>query len=286
MRIAQGNPLTFSVVDGLGFAAANGRLSAASQTAPYLPETLGPLLELLCLFEKGQLLSNSTTAWMARNGASSMIDSLRKGDCSWIDSAEHRTGFIRAIRDGENGEVLFTKFLMEAQRAAAQKALLPGTSAKQLIAAMQEMHDNILEHSDAPNTGVLAFRATPGIFEFVALDRGIGVLESLRKSKRYRSLSDCGKALEVAITEGASRFDTDARRGFGFRPIFLGLVDLYGSLRFRSGDYSLLIDGANPGPAAAQVAQKPFLNGFLVSVNCRRIPIKSEDANQDSPEGW
>src|SRR6202007_1014324 len=127
------------------------------------------------------------------------------------------------------------------------KAFLPRDAARQLIAAMHEMHDNVIEHSDAPDTGVLAFRGGPGVFEFVASDRGIGVLDSLRKSTKYRRLSNSGEALEVSITEGASRFDDDARRGFGFRPIFLGLVDLYGSLRFRSGDYSLQMDGASPG---------------------------------------
>ena len=43
-----GLPLTFAAVDGLGFAAASGRL-ALHPTARYLPASLGPLLELLCL---------------------------------------------------------------------------------------------------------------------------------------------------------------------------------------------------------------------------------------------
>src|SRR5262245_24855631 len=123
-------------------------------------------------------------------------------------------------------------FLMQAQRAAEESGL-PRAS-KLLVAAMQEMYDNISEHSDARTTGILAFRAAPEVFEFVAVDRGIGVLQSLRSSSKYRSLSDHGEALKIALTDGASRFDADNKRGFGFRAIFLALADFYGSLRFRS----------------------------------------------------
>ena len=91
---------------------------------------------------------------------------------------------------------MLTKFLMEAKRAATEIARLPGTEPGELVAAMAELHDNIHEHSDAPGTGTLAFRATPGVFEFVAADRGIGVLRSLTRSRRFAALPNHGKALE------------------------------------------------------------------------------------------
>ena len=261
-------PLTFSAVDGLGFAAATGSLDAAHRSAPYAPHSLGPLLELLFIEARGRLIPPASGTWITENGAAPMVKALKEGRESWVDRESHRTAFIRAARAKPTSEAMWTKFLMEAKKAATEIARLPGTTPGQLIAAMEELHSNIHEHSDAAETGILAFRAANGVFEFIAGDRGIGVLSSLKRAKRFATLADHGKALEAAIAEGTSRFENDANRGYGFRPIFLGLMNLYGSLRFRSGDYALLMDGTSPGPGTAQVAQKPPIDGFFVSVRC------------------
>ncbi len=270
-------PLTFSAVDGLGFAAATGTLQAAHRTAPYAPESLGPLFELLYMEASGQLPAPAGGAWAAQNGAAPMLDALQDGRESWVDSDHHRTGFIRAVRAEPNGDAAFTKFLMEAKKVATEIALLPGTAPGQLVAAMSELHDNIHEHSEAPRTGILAFRAARGVFEFIAADRGVGVLKSLRRSRRYAGLRDHGRALEVAVADGTSRFESAGRRGYGFRPIFLGLMNLYGSLRFRSGDYALVMDGTSLGPGTAQVAQKPFIDGFFASIRCQPVHASCEE---------
>jgi hypothetical protein len=270
-------PLTFSAVDGLGFAAATGSLDAAHRSAPYAPHSLGPLLELLFIEARGQLPPPPNGVWMTQNGAAPMVEALKEGRESWVDRDGRRTGFIRAVRAEATGEAVWTKFLMEAKKAATDIARLPGTTPGLLIAAMGELHSNIHEHSDAPGTGILAFRAANGVFEFVAADRGIGVLRSLRRARRFAALPDHGRALEAAVAEGTSRFENDGRRGYGFRPIFLGLMNLYGSLRFRSGDYALLMDGTSPGQATAQVAQKPFIDGFFVSVRCHSVSTSCEE---------
>jgi hypothetical protein len=158
---------------------------------------------------------------------------------------------------------------MDAQRAARDVAGLPGSTPGQLVAAMEELENNIHEHSEAPDTGILAFRATPAVFEFVAADRGIGILRSLQRCSIFADLDDHGRAIQAAISDGTSRFGSDSRRGYGFRPIFLGLANLQGSLRFRSGDHALLIDGTSPDLKTAQLAQKPMLDGFLASVQCQ-----------------
>jgi hypothetical protein len=61
-----------------------------------------------------------------------------------------------------------------------------------------------------------------------------------------------------------------AGRGHGFRPVFIGLMNMYGSLRFRSGDHALIMDGATPDISTAQLAQKPSMDGFFASVMCRK----------------
>ena len=262
-------PLSFSAVDGLGFAAAGGQLEASHPPSPYVPDTLGPLLELLHLAAGGRLPLPSKAGWLAPNGAAPMTAALLEDRERWISADDRRMGFIRAVRTGPDGDHWLTGFLMDAQRAARDVARLPGTTPGQLAAAMEELENNIHEHSDAVETGLLAFRAAFGEFEFVAADRGIGILNSLRRCSMYAAMSDHGKALESALTDGTSRFGSDSRRGHGFRPIFLGLANMQGSLRFRSGDHALLIDGTSPDLTTAHLAQKPVIDGFFASIRCQ-----------------
>jgi hypothetical protein len=267
-------PLTFGAVDGLGFAADAGALDAAQQGAPYVPNSLGPLLELLYLAAGGRLPPPPGGSWVTQNGAAPMISALQEDRECWLSSDDHRIGFIRAVRRLPGGDTRLTGFLMDAQRAARDVARLPGTTPGQLAAAMQELENNIHEHSDAPDTGILAFRAAPDVFEFVAADRGIGILRSLQRCSLYAAVQDHGTAIAAALADGTSRFGGDSLRGHGFRPIFLGLVNLYGSLRFRSGDHALLMEGSSPELATAQLAQKPPMDGFLASIRCHSGPVR------------
>ena len=261
-------PLTFSAVDALGFAAVQGQLDAGPLPAPYAPKRLGPLLEFLTLLEERRLPCSQAGHWLAMNGAAPMIGALQDNRECWMSPDNRRMGFVRAVRRGRDGDTRLTGFLMDAKRAARDVAGLPTTTSGQLSGAMEELENNIHEHSDAADTGLLVFRAARGVFEFVVVDRGIGVLASLQKGAGFHGVSDHGKALEAALADGTSRFGSDSRRGHGFRPIFRGLVNLHGSLRFRSGDHALSMDGTSPTLATAQLAQKPVIDGFFTSVRC------------------
>jgi hypothetical protein len=264
-------PLTFSAIDELGFAAATGKLDTGNLPARYVPTRLGPLLELLCLVAVGRLPSDIVRSWLVPNGARPMLTALQEDRERWA-SRDRRLGFIRTLRSGANADTFLTAFLMDAQRAAREVAELPGATPGQLAAAIEELENNIHEHSEAVDTGILAYRAVPGEFEFVAADRGIGILESLRQCPAFAALVDHGKALQSALAEGISRFGTHSGRGMGFRPIFIGLLDMYGSLRFRSGDHALIMDGTSPQLSTAQLAQKPVIDGFFASVLCQNGP--------------
>ena len=220
--------LTFSAVDGLAFAATAGHLERAQTSCRYVPNRLGPLLEFLHLIAGRRLPSSAGETWLAPNSAGPMIAALREERERWVASDAHRMGFIRALRSGADGDSRLTAFLMDAQRAARDVACLPGSAPGQLAAAMEELENNIHEHSGAAATGLVAFRAARGVFEFVVEDRGIGILASLRSCPSYAAVSDHGKALESALTDGISRFGSDTGRGHGFRPIFLGLANLHG----------------------------------------------------------
>ncbi len=230
----------------------------------YLPVTLGPLIEFLYLTASGTLPSDGMQ-WLRDTQIDAFLKAWCHGRFSWLSQAGH-LGFIRTTGNAA-WETDSVAFLMEAQRAAREISRLPGTIPGQMAAAILELAGNIEEHSGAVETGALAFRASAGAFEFVVADRGIGVLHSLRGSPEFLLLDDHGRALELALTDGVSRFQ-DPRRGHGFRPIFQGLTNINGYLRFRSGDHAIIMDGTNQSLATAQLAQKPYFTGFLASVTC------------------
>ena len=258
--------LLFSDVDGLAFLAARGKVSRISQSATYVPQRLGPLLELLHLCVGG--LIPRLEDWLASSGAASMIAALQQARESWVTPVSQDAGFIRAARRGPDGDSRLTGFLMNAKRAGHGISGLTATVAGQLVAAMQELENNIHEHSEAPETGIIAYKAEPAAFEFVVADHGIGILRSLRGCAAHASLSDEGKALRAALTDGVSRHGPTNNHGYGFRPIFTGLVNLHGELRFRSGDHAVMMDGTTPELATAQITQKAPIDGFFASVTC------------------
>jgi hypothetical protein len=260
-------PLNFHEVDDLGFAAASVRLDATNLPAGYAATTLGPLLELLHLAENQAFEDPVAGGWLSLNGAATLVNAIRSRRDSWICPNTRRLGFLRAVRQRSDRDEQRTSFLMDAKRAAREIAGLPGDSPGQLVGALGELESNIHEHSESAETGLLAFRAATGVFEFVVADSGIGVLASLQSSASFVSHNDHGKALQMCLTEGTSRFGEGANRGYGFRPLFIGLMNLQGYLRFRSGDHALILDGRSPQLGMARLEQKPFLNGFFASVS-------------------
>ena len=230
-----------------------------------MPVALGPLIEFLYLAACGSLPLEALS-WLRDTQVIAFLKAWCDTHPNWLSQDGH-FGFIRTSTDAA-WETDSVAFLMEVQRAGREIALLPGTLPGQMAAAVSELASNIEEHSNSVNTGVVAFRATEGAFEFVVADQGIGVLRSLRSSPQFLTLDDHGRALELALTDGVSRFP-DPRRGHGFRPIFQGLANLNGYLRFRSGDHAIVMDGTKQGLASAQLVQKPDLKGFFASITCR-----------------
>ena len=263
--------LRFEDVDGLVFAAARERLDGETRGS-FEARRLGPLLELAHQ-AAGSELPDPVQNGTAAGALGHLVIALGKEDAYWSgpDLVEE-VGFVRTTGESEAYEISLTTLLVRARAAGQRVAGLSKVVAGQLVAAMRELESNIYEHAEAPDTGVVAFRAEPGAFEFVVSDRGIGVLESLRSNGEYRELRDEGTALRAALTEGVSRHGRDLGRGLGFRPMFRGLVDLYGELRFRSGDHAVTMDGVGPDVATARIAQKVPMRGFLASVRCHLRP--------------
>lgn len=258
--------LTFTVVDSLAFAASRGQLGIRNSSQVVWAGELGPAMELIQLAADGLVPRLDRVPGLALDGISEIYAVLGSGRREWV-SDDHRLGLFRTEATPTADEVPWLRFRLSAQQAAVRVGFPPKV-AHQFAAALGEMFSNVFEHSEAPNTGILAFRATPGVFEFVVSDRGIGVLKSLRSCPEHAHLNDHGDALQLALTDGGSRYGSGTKHGHGFRPIFVGLSNLNGSLRFRSGDHALTIEGRDPKQMPWKKATKPPISGFFASISC------------------
>lgn len=266
--------LDFAALDGLAFAAERGRLSAGVPNL--VARDLGPIVELGQFAAAGLLPPPERAEWLNLDSLGVLYRAIASGRAHWVCPDARRIGFLRLRATLPADETAWTGFGLAAQQAATAVGF-PARIAAQLAAALGEMYSNVYDHSGAPATGLVAFRAVPNHFEFVVADQGMGVLESLRSCAAYSDMSDHGAALRLTLTDGVSRYGIGTGHGHGFRQLFIGLANLSGSLRFRSGDHALVIDGSNPSLMTARVAQKPFLKGLLISVACENgaVPRRS-----------
>lgn len=266
ITVTPATPFDFNALDGIAFAAERGRLTGRSPPRMNAV-SLGPILEMAQLAATGTLPAPERAEWLALDGLSVLYRSMLNGRSRWVCPDGRRIGFLRTRAQPPSDDHELIGFSRAAQQAAGLSGF-PTSIAQQLASAIGELHSNIYEHSRAAATGLIAFRAGVGEFELVVADRGVGVLETLRSCTEYAHVGDHGNALLLALREGVSRFGSSSNHGFGFRPIFNGLANIKGYLRFRSGDHALILDGTQPSLTTAKPAQKPMISGFLVSITC------------------
>ena len=250
-------------VDGIGRAYQRGKVPALNGQA-LRADSLGPVIEFenLADLPNGPALCESD--WFDDYPLCSFFAARAIDAVQWL-RPDGRCGFIRA--GGIACDPTLNSFKVDAHKAALAANF--GKAASLVIAAMGELIGNIVDHSEAASTGFVGFLTRERSIEFVVADRGIGVLESLRKSLVHEGLSDHGAALSSMIENGVSRFGLDTLHGNGFRPLFERLADMNGQLRFRSGNYALSLDGCFGDKIKLQLAQKPIIQGFIAAVTCR-----------------
>jgi hypothetical protein len=202
------------------------------------------------------------------NGISGIIAALSDRAHQWVCPSTRALGVYRTYATPREEDLTWVQFGLAMQFGAVCAGFSRNVAA-QLVGAIGEMQDNVYQHSQSPRTGIIAFRSRSGCFEFVVCDSGIGVLKSLTSCPDFRHVTDHGEALRLALSDGVSRHGRQSGRGLGYRPLFTGLANLRGALRFRSGDYALTIEGENPGILPSKLGQKPRLQGFFASVTCR-----------------
>lgn len=265
--VMQKQKLGFHEVDDLGYAAERDALQHSNLERKFVGDEIGPVLELLHRSVAGRL--PPLERFVAAPKLDPFLDACRRQDEFWVASENENLGLARTQQSNDLVIEQMIDFLMTAQRAGHRLTSFSKHIAKQVVAGIRELGDNIAEHSEAPDTGLLAYQIRRDSFSFVVADHGIGIVNSLQRCKKYSDLSDYGTALHEALTEGVSRHGPNSGRGHGFDSMFRRLADLQGELRFRSGDHALEIDGTSPDLTQAKTTQKPEIDGLFISVKCR-----------------
>jgi hypothetical protein len=159
--------------------------------------------------------------------------------------------------------IAFKKRVQASARAAGFSDLVSSGMA----GAVGELADNIVRHSERPETGVAGFTTGPGRFSYVVSDTGIGMLQSLRRCPEFRSLRDDLESLPLAVRAGISRRGRGIGSGYGYRAVFAPLAGARGTVRLRSGAAVLEMTGKGPNPNQGQCSQRPNYQGVTVSVD-------------------
>jgi anti-sigma regulatory factor (Ser/Thr protein kinase) len=173
------------------------------------------------------------------------------------------------------GEVLHPKwaaYLIRAQNAAEDSGIEKHL-AQALIGTLEEMADNIVWHSEAPQTGIAGYRAYKGAFEYVVADAGIGILNSLRTNPRWSEIIDPEEAMDAALQNGTTRFPGLTRRGTGFNALVRNIAKKCSDLRFHSDTSCMVFEGISAYQNSLPLRQKKLnlsmIQGLIVSVVCR-----------------
>lgn len=256
-------PFDYGHVDGLG-RARQRNLEPKLDRQTFRAGAVGPILEFGNLATTRDLADLRASGWFDEGSRTVLLDALTGNLTHWLQG-DGKCGLVQC--EGLSREDELSSFKIDAHKAALAANF--GKASALIVAAMGELIGNVIDHSEAEQSGVAVFSSSATHFEFVVVDRGIGGLQSLRKCRDYTGLGDEGAALAAMVENGVSRFGSNEGHGNGFRPIFEKLADMTGQLRFRSGDYALSLDGRFGERIGRQLAQKPQLSGFFAAIVCR-----------------
>lgn len=223
---------------------------------------LGPLIELS---HSGFLSRLEQADKINLNGFHALISAINSGHM-WIEPAKGQMGVL-PITEFINSKLSWTNFAMSLKRAAIAGGFT-GDHAGRLLAAIGEFRDNVIEHSQNIASGSILFAVQTNKFEFIVLDSGVGLVQSLKQNPQFSDLSDAGTALDLALTDGVSSHGENSGKGYGFRPLFLGLANISKSVRFCSGDHCKELTRDNGGSIIDSTKQKFHIDGFICSILC------------------
>lgn len=257
----------FDNSDDLLWQATRGQLTNRGPIRACRSGRIGPVVELM--YARKMLPNEYTQVSVEIPFAGLVEDALESGQISGNGHNEIVGVFpLGTASTGMHDEVQWEQWALHAQNAAVayglNRSLVDG-----LIGALIELQDNVYEHSEAPQSGLVAYAVGFGMLELVVADAGVGVLSTLTKNPEFAGVRDSGEALKIAASDGASRFDRSTGHGFGIGQLFKALAHDAGELRFRSGDNVMSIRGDKPSlTGKVDTLQKAWLDGLIVSVRC------------------
>lgn len=140
--------------------------------------------------------------------------------------------------------------------------------AKGIAAALGEMADNATLHANAPVGVLVGYQVIDGAAVCCVADVGNGVLKSLITHEAYRHVQTHKEAVRLALRKGVSRFGP-GQGGLGFYNVFKALAAMSGTLRFRSGEGCVTMDGTGFDADTGEESYVIFRPGFQVTICCR-----------------
>jgi anti-sigma regulatory factor (Ser/Thr protein kinase) len=140
--------------------------------------------------------------------------------------------------------------------------------AKGIAAALGEMADNATLHANAPVGVLVGYQVIDGAAVCCVADVGDGVLKSLTTHEAYRHVKTHKDAVRLALRRGVSRYGP-GQGGLGFYNVFKSLAAMSGTLRFRSGEGCVTMDGTEFEADKGEESYVLFRPGFQVTICCR-----------------
>jgi hypothetical protein len=136
--------------------------------------------------------------------------------------------------------------------------------------ALSAMCENGVLHAKCSDGILAGYRLKTDSVLFSVADTGRGVLGSLKTNPHYSNLIHHVDALREALKFGVSCTDTG---GTGFYQVFKALTGQHGTIRFRTGNACITMDGRNFQEDLGNITYPETMQGFQVTVCCRRSNI-------------
>lgn len=153
-------------------------------------------------------------------------------------------------------------------RQSAKNAGFAPEKAMGIAAALGEMADNAAVHSNAAAGVLIGYQVVDHACVFCVADVGDGVLKSLTSHEAYRDVRTHAEAIRLALHNGVTRYGP-GNGGFGFNSVFKALAAMSGTLRFRSGEGCVTMDGTDFDADRGSERFVAFRRGFQVTICCR-----------------
>jgi hypothetical protein len=269
--------LTVDLVEGIHAAALAGKHHRAGAAVAGLQDvTLPGLVEYLCLrYAKGRTLR--LAAVPQRINESVVGAALCEVPCAFglrtHGGFRHRTSvnplpaefFVLHQKADFLGHP-YRLFETRWARACERLGLRHQTGAMQL--AMSAMTENALLHAKSKVAVLVGYQVLDHAALFTVADVGRGVLASLRSSAEFQNLAHSRDALRLALRDGVSCLGRG--NGYGFHQVFKALANQFGTLRFRTGNVCIVMDGTQFEADLGTESYPEPLPGFQVTVCCRR----------------